>query len=44
MATGLFRPHDLFPGGTFIAAGDSNGDHKPDVVIAGGSLSSVPFF
>jgi hypothetical protein len=39
---GTFQtPTPYFPGGTFIATGDFNGDHKPDVVIAGGSLSSV---
>lgn len=30
-----------FPGGIFISSSDFNEDHKPDVVIAGGSLSNV---
>lgn len=30
-----------FPGGTFISTGDFSGDHKPDVVVTGGSLSTI---
>ena len=29
------------PGGIFISTGDFNGDHQPDVIIAGGSLSTI---
>jgi hypothetical protein len=30
-----------YPGGIFVAAGDFNGDRKPDVAIADGALSTV---
>ena len=39
---GTFQtPAPYFPGGIFISTGDFSGDHKPDVVVAGGSLSTV---
>jgi hypothetical protein len=30
-----------FPGGVFVAAGDINGDHQPDALVANGSLSTI---
>jgi len=30
-----------FPGGIFVSSGDFNGDHRPDAVVASGSLSTV---
>ena len=35
------RPIPYLPGGVFISTGDFNGDHKPDVAVASGSLSTV---
>jgi Bacterial Ig-like domain (group 3)/FG-GAP-like repeat len=34
-------PIPYLPGGVFISTGDFNGDHKPDVAVASGSLSTV---